>query len=305
MPCPRALRYAALPLWLLLATAAAQAQQNAIGEVFSSDASVRGSVTLSGNGARVLSGSQVTAGDAAAVLKLERGGQVRICPHTNVSLNSNATGKSLVLGVNAGAVEVDYTLLNSTDSVLTPDFRLQLISPGDFHFALSVGASGDTCLHSLNGNDAAVFVAEMMGAESYQLMPGRSVLFKAGKISGASEAPTNCGCPVVQTAAPVAPAAATPATQPPPLPETAQPKTAAPDQAHLEADTTFVYHGKNHEQDFAGTVAKLSWSHDDSRLALALLPQVQPPADTAKPPEKKKPGLLHRFAHTIGRVFGR
>jgi hypothetical protein len=303
---PSALRCAALPLWLLLTAASAQAQQSAIGEVFSSEASVRGSVMLGGNGARVLSGSQVTAGDASAVLKLERGGRVRICPHTDVSLNSDASGKSLVLGMNAGAVELDYTLLSSSDSVLTPDFRLQLISPGDFHFALSVAASGDTCLHSLSGNDAAIFVAEMMGIESYQLTPGRSVLFKAGKISGATEAPPNCGCQA-PIAAPEAPKPAPTATVPAAQPEPVQAKASAPaNPSHLEADTEFVYHGKNHERDFAGSVARLASSHDDSRLALALIPQIKPPATAAaKPTEQKKPGLLQRIAHAFSRVFGR
>ena len=78
---------------------------------------------------------------------------------------------------------------------MTPDFRLQLISPGTFHLAISVGASGDTCLRTLPGNDAAVFVAEMMGKDSYQLSPGKSVLFGGGKISGATVAPERCGCP--------------------------------------------------------------------------------------------------------------
>ncbi len=72
---------------------------------------------------------------------------------------------------------------------------MQLISPGTFHFAISVAATGDTCVRSLPGNDAAVFIAEMMGRDSYQLSPGKSVMFRGGKISGATDAPAACGCP--------------------------------------------------------------------------------------------------------------
>lgn len=302
--------------WLVLScallSAPAMYAQSAIGEVFASDASVRGSVILSGNGTRVLSGSQVSAGDAVAVLKLERGGQVRICPKTNLSLSADSAGKSLVLGMNAGAMEVDYPLLSASDSVLTPDFRLQLISPGDFHFAISVGVSGDTCLRTLPGNDAAVFVAEMMGSESYQLTPGKSVLFKAGKISGAMEAPKNCGCPEVKAE-----------------PVQADPKTVAPDaaleipakiaetiaadpqptaDAHMEVESTFVYRGKNAmPDDLYSTVSKLSVSTDNSHLALALLPKVSAPAVAAAEPPKaeKKPGVFHRLGKFMGRLFSK
>jgi hypothetical protein len=148
-----------------LAASGALHAQNAIGEVFSSDASVRGSVILSGNGAHVLSGSQVSAGDGAALLKLERGGDIRICPKTNLSLSADESGKALVLGLNAGQMELNYTLRSAADSLITPDFRMQLISPGTFHLALAVTPNGDTCLRSLPGNDAAVFISEMMSGE--------------------------------------------------------------------------------------------------------------------------------------------
>jgi hypothetical protein len=282
--------------------------QAAIGEVFASDASVHGSVILSGNGTRVLSGSQVSAGDAVALLKLERGGEVRICPKTNLSLSADAGGKTLVVGMNAGAMEVDYPLQSGSDSLLTPDFRLQLISPGSFHFAISVSGSGDTYLRTLPGNDAAVFVAEMMGAESYQLTPGKSVLFKAGKISGAMEAPKNCGCPEVKAAPqteaePVKtlPEAETPASK------TAEARTEAAPEAHMEVESTFVYSGKNAgPPDLSGTVARLSSSTNNSALALALMPKVSGPAGAvAAPKQEKTSGVFHRFGKFLGRVFGK
>ena len=276
--------------------------QNVLGEVFATDASVRGSVVLSGNGTRVLSGSQVGAGDAAALLKLERGGAVRICPKTSLSLNADATGKSLVLGVNEGAIEVDYSLASASDSVLTPDFRLQLISPGNFHFAVAVAASGDTCLRSLAGNDAAIFVAEMMGSESYQLSPGKSVLFKAGRISGAQEAPAVCGCPESKAEPKPAPAAEKPAPMAEMKPPA--PKLSTTEEPHMQVDTTFVYRGKDATQDLYVGVSRLSYSNDNSGLALALLPKVNSPgkADAVAPAERK-PGLLRRFGSFLGKLF--
>jgi len=282
-------------LGIALAAAPAANAQNAVGEVFSGDASVRGAVFLSGRGTHVLSGSQVTAGEATALLKLERGGELRICPKTNVSLSADAAGKALVLGLNAGAMELDYSLPSAADLLLTPDFRLQLISPGTFHLAISVAPAGDTCLRTLPGNDAAVFISESMGSDSYQLSPGKSVMFRAGKISGATGAPPVCGCPETkpEMVARAASATATP-------PET---KPAAANATHMEIDSTFVYRGDAAVQDYYGAVARLSLSTDNSKLALALLPQVSAPAAAEPKPARKKESRLHRLRNFLGGLF--
>ncbi len=324
--------------WLLLGIALTVAPganaQNAIGEVFAADAGVQGAVLLSSSGTHVLSGSQITAGEVAALLKLERGGELRICAKTNVSLSSDATGKALVLGLNAGAMELDYSLQSSADMLITPDFRVQLISPGSFHLAVSVAPNGDTCLRSLPGNDASVFVAETMGADSYQLSPGKNVMFRAGKISGATEAPAVCGCPETKQEmmkAAVSPgtqaattggteAAAAGATLPTTSsatlsakPEAAEPavdKTGAakleekrPTEAHLEVDSGFVYEGDKAEQDIYGSVSRLSLSSDNSKLTLALLPQVSGPAVAELKPAAQKQTRLGRFRRFLGRLF--
>jgi hypothetical protein len=287
--------------------------QNVIGEVFSSDASVRGSVVLSGNGTHVLSGAQVSAGDGVALLKLERGGEVRICPKTNLSLSVDPSGKALVLGLNAGSMELNYSLHTAADSLITPDFRVQLISPGAFHLAISVSPSGDTCMRSLPGNDAAVFIAEMMGPESYQLSPGKNVMFRAGKISGATDAPPACGCPEMKPETDRTRADATRALASLSAPEAVQEPGTSPEaslgtpqsnaaEPHLEVDGGFVYRGKDAVQNYYGSVARLSLSTDNSRLALALLPHVSGPTAKTTPPEKK-PGAFHRFGSFLGRLF--
>jgi hypothetical protein len=310
-----------LLLGFALVAAPVMHAQDAIGEVFSSDASVRGSVVLSGNGAHVLSGSQVAAGEGVALLKLERGGEVRICPRTNLSLSVDPGGKALVLGLNAGSMELDYSLQTAADMLITPDFRLQLISPGTFHLAISVAPSGDTCLRSLPGNDAATFVAEMMGNGSYQLSPGKNVMFRAGKISGATDAPPVCGCPALKAemltptadAPPAAPPAVTAEDRQEAVRKAAQ--TAAQEanqeaaqknaaEPHMEVESTFVYHGSEAVQDYYASVARLSLSTDNSGLALALLPQVSGPVEKTTLPGKK-PGRLHRLRSFLGRLLPR
>ncbi len=293
-------KYVVLLSFAMAAIPAAYAQK-AIGEVYSGDASVRGSVLFSSNGAHILSGSQVAAGDGVALLKLARGGQLRICPKTNLSLSADASGKALVLGLNAGAMELNYSLTSAADLLITPDFRLQLISPGTFHLAISVSPAGDTCLRSLPGNDASVWVAEMMGSDSYQLSPGKSVMFRGGLISGATEAPANCGCAETTPSAPVAAAPPPPATPPA---EENRTEAKPANEAHLEVDSSFVYRGNEAVQDIYGSLSRLSISTDNSKLALALLPQVSgPKAETTTP--AKKPGILQRMGGLFGRLFGR
>lgn len=312
-----------LLLGLALAGTPAIYAQNAVGELFSSDASVSGSILLSGTGTHILSGSQVTAGDGAALLKLQRGGDVRICPKTNLSLSADPSGKALVLGLNEGSMELDYALHSAADTLITPDFRVQLISPGTFHFAISVAPTGDTCVHSLAGSDAALFIAEMMGTDSYQLSPGKSAMFRAGKISGATDAPAECGCPELKpstTLEAAAPAAAAPTTAEGAVPansatlEAAQNADQTGDQnanqstsqsaspAHLEVNGSFVYRGDAAVQDYYSSVSRLSLSTDNSELALALLPQVKGPAAESKPAQKKA-GVLHRIGNFFGHLF--
>jgi hypothetical protein len=171
--------------------------QNTIGEVFASDASVHGSVVLAAGGTSVLSGSTVTAGAGTATLKLQRGGEVRICPGTNLSVNSSSSGRDLMLGFSTGSVELHYPLASSADSLQTPDFRLLLAGPGAFHVAISGDARGNTCVRTLPANTASVIVSELMGDGTYQVKSDEQVVFRRGRLADvAHEAPPDCGCPV-------------------------------------------------------------------------------------------------------------
>ncbi len=180
--------------------------------------------------------------------------------------------------------------------LMTPDFRLQLISPGTFHFAISVAPAGDTCLRSLAGNDASVFISETMGTDSYQLSPGKSVMFRAGKISGATEAPAACGCPEMKQEMMVAQAARSGG---PGESGGRARKTAAGAESnadHLAGHPWLTWRWTalsftevmQAVQDYYGAVARLSLSTDNSKLALALLPQVSGPAAEAKAAAKKE-----------------
>src|SRR4051794_1007623 len=128
-----------VPAMLVTVSVASHAQA-VVGEMFASDAIVRGSVLFASGGTQIQSGSSVTAGDAAAVLRLRRGGEVRVCPRTGVSVAASPNGRDLLWGMNSGSIEAHFTLSASSDTVMTPDFRILLAGPGIFHFAISADA---------------------------------------------------------------------------------------------------------------------------------------------------------------------
>jgi hypothetical protein len=293
-------RFLYLPAALLLGMCIPVEAQQTLGELYATDARVKGAVVLAGSGTSVLSGSSIAAGAQTATLKLERGGSLLVCSGTNLSVNASQSGRELMFSLNSGNLEMNYPLGAAADTLMTPDLRLLLPGPGTVHVAVKVTPQGDTCVQSLPWNVAAIVVSETMGDATYQVKPNEAVLFKGGHLSEATATKQNCGCPVSQPRQ-VAKAA------PPPPPMESKPapppsKAPADQDVHLAVSAPLVFRADDPSPDLTETVATLKLEHNQ---VLQLDPVVLPPPEPnkTKAPMVAQKEQKHSFFSRVGAFF--
>ena len=203
--------------------------QGTVGTVSLKDASVTGSLKVSGGQAEMQGSTTVTAGEHTAEMRLARGGTVEVCATsalhvTSGNLGGNLGGKveagqpsiatPLLLALDRGAVEV-HMRAGTKDAIMTPDLRFGIGSAGPLDLRIRVTNNGDTCVESRGQGAPALEIRDQFGESSYQLRAGQHVLFEHGSLKEVVDHESSpCGCPAAAPAVSIADVGTTSAATP-------------------------------------------------------------------------------------------
>lgn len=299
---------------VLLVTAAfarAQQQQSStqqpIGTVSTVDATVSGPLAVN-NGQAVMDGSaSVTAKNQTATIKLNRGGEVRVCSTSSVHLTEgkSASGPApLLVTLDRGATEIQMPVTES-DAIMTPDLRIAMKARGPLDLRLRVASNGDTCVENRGADAPALRVIDPFGGAMYILLSGQHVLFEHASLKEVVDnesAP--CGCPAppaVSVADAGAKSNGSSAAAQHPFPEAisdglAQPAVPqeTPGVTHVQVSTTMSYDGTKPQAADSGAVADAAGAKPEGAA--------QAPA---QPQAKNGKGFRHSVGHFFKRIFGR
>jgi hypothetical protein len=310
------------------------AAQQPIGRTSATEVQVSGAVDISHGETLLGNGSEITAGDQAVKITLERGGSLRLCSTTSVHLAKDRSiddpaSSALMMALDRGAIEANYTVGKYSDVLLTPDLRILISGPGQAELSIRVNTKGDTCVDNHGASAPYVTVSSQFEGGAYRVLPDQRVNFEHGSLHEVVDhEPEACGCPTTPAVSvasagstsanpatpgrPVGGPSSTPADTAFPIAESeglaAPPVPAAvptvpPGEAHVQVTVPLTYNGENPAPAVASAPAP-------PPAATAPPPQPTPAPGIAAPPPVPSAapgqgGVFHRIGRFFSRIFGK
>ena len=185
----------------LLVLAAPLLAQQPIGHTSATEVQVSGAVNISHGETTLGNGSEITAGNQAVKITLERGGELRLCSTSSVHLSKDRSiddpaNSALMIALNRGAIEANYSVGKYSDVLLTPDLRILISGPGQADLSIRVNTQGDTCVDNHGANAPYVTVSSELEGGAYRVLPDQRVNFQHGSLREVVDhEPEPCGCP--------------------------------------------------------------------------------------------------------------
>jgi hypothetical protein len=308
------------------------AAQQPIGRTSATEVQVSGAVDISHGETTLGNGSEITAGKQAVKITLERGGELRLCSTSSVHLSKDRSiddpaNSALMIALNRGAMEANYSVGKYSDVLLTPDLRILISGPGQADLSIRVNAQGDTCVDNHGAGAPYVTVSSELEGGAYRVLPDQRVNFQHGSLREVVDRePEPCGCPKTppvnvatasggpsstpaDTTFPVAQSeglAAPPAPHPVPVVPAGEP--------HAQVTVPLTYDGDKPPTPAAApeatppavAAAPTPPSPPPATTALdqASAPEVPSPAPAPNPPPTQG-GVFHRIGRFFSRIFGK
>jgi hypothetical protein len=304
--------------------------QQPIGRTSATEVQVSGAVDISHGETTLGNGSEITAGNQAVKITLERGGELRLCSTSSVHLSKDRSiddpaNSALMMALNRGAMEANYSVGKYSDVLLTPDLRILISGPGQADLSIRINAQGDTCVDNHGADAPYVTVSSELEGGAYRVLPDQRVSFQHGSLREVVDhEPEPCGCPKTpavnvarepggpsstpaDTAFPVAQSeglAAPPVAHPVPV--------VPPGEPHVQVTVPLTYDGDKPSAPSAAPPAPAAAAPvpappptpAEEIASAAPAPEVASPVPAANPPPTQG-GLFHRMGHFFSRIFSK
>ena len=301
------------PLLIGLLLAGSSAAQEPIGRTTATEVQVSGAVDISHGETVLRNGSEITAGKQAVTITLQRGGSLHLCSTSSVHLAKDRSiadpaSSALMMALDRGAIEANYTVGTYSDVLLTPDLRILISGPGQADLKIRVNTKGDTCVDNHGANAPYVTVTSQLEGGAYRVLPDQRVSFEHGSLQEVVDhEPEACGCPIVPPVSVASadnsfPIAESEGLAPPPKPGPAPVVPAG--EAHAQVTVPLTYNGENPAPTTAAVPPPAAAPATAPEAEVAAVPANPPAAATPSSTSATKGGFFHRVGRFFSKIFG-